>query len=300
MKVKFCSLFNHRFEDNIPKLNKIYKDRFSNYSIIMPFYSGNDSDVISVKGNSYLFQDFISQSFEKIYDSKIDFYVFCSDDLILNPLISEDNIIDYLNLNTGMAFINDLQPLSKMGILWQHTMPAVHKLSTYQGLNWETLVPPPEELLSRETYKGFDFNREGFLKLSEIKKLKDRRYRHTLIKALAYAIWSTRITSNYPVLAGYSDFLIIPSKGIIEFCYYCGVFAALGLFAEIAIPSALMMSCGLVKTIKETGLYSIPFWYKDKKKIYPISEMVNIDEVMGIFVKDLLFIHPVKLSRIYV
>ncbi|HYO87569.1 MAG TPA: hypothetical protein VER79_02920, partial [Candidatus Limnocylindrales bacterium] len=39
-------IFNHRFEANLPILDRLYGDRFHHVRYLMPFYQGTRSDVI--------------------------------------------------------------------------------------------------------------------------------------------------------------------------------------------------------------------------------------------------------------
>ena len=51
-------VFNHRFEENVEKLKEIYKNRFSKVVFLMPFYTGDDRDIISVYESSYQFHGY--------------------------------------------------------------------------------------------------------------------------------------------------------------------------------------------------------------------------------------------------
>ena len=80
-------------------LKLIYGRRFSQLVFLCPYYSGDDSDVISVYENSYQFPGYILQAYEKIVARKSDYFFFISDDVLLNPSINEDNIVEVLELN---------------------------------------------------------------------------------------------------------------------------------------------------------------------------------------------------------
>ena len=47
-KTGLVIIFNHRYEKNLPKLRKIYGNKFSEIRFLMPFYIGGEKDVISV------------------------------------------------------------------------------------------------------------------------------------------------------------------------------------------------------------------------------------------------------------
>ena len=50
MSSEVCLLiiYNHRYDDNIEKLERIYKNRFSDIYHIVPFYNGTIENVIPV------------------------------------------------------------------------------------------------------------------------------------------------------------------------------------------------------------------------------------------------------------
>ena len=52
----------------------------------------------------------------------------------------------------------------------------------------------------------------------------------------------------YPLLYGYADFLIVNASAIEEFCYLCGVFAAMNVFVEFAAATAPALAAKAVKT----------------------------------------------------
>ena len=83
-----------------------------------------------------------------------------------------------------------------------------------------------------------------------------------------------------------------------DFCHYCGVFAAMRQFVEIAIPTSLILSCNSVKTLKDIG------WKAengvDDYRVRQRLEGENQFSFAGLvknFPKDFLYIHPIKLSK---
>ena len=55
-KVCLVLIFNHKYEQNIEKLKRIYRDRFSMIRFMIPFYNGDDKggEIISVYESSTL------------------------------------------------------------------------------------------------------------------------------------------------------------------------------------------------------------------------------------------------------
>ena len=86
-------VFNNQFDSNIVKLNKIYNNRFSTIRYLSPFSMLNDNQVIPIYETSLHFQGYFAQAYSKL-PKNCEYYVFCGDDLVLNPKLNENNLID--------------------------------------------------------------------------------------------------------------------------------------------------------------------------------------------------------------
>ena len=105
-------IYNHRYPQNIPIINKIYRDRFTHIYQLMPFYDVIDANqthenIIPVYGNSIHFQGYMAQGLRDYYHQDTTHYIFIGDDLLLNPAINEDNYAEYFNLSDTSGFINN-------------------------------------------------------------------------------------------------------------------------------------------------------------------------------------------------
>lgn len=56
---------------------------------------------------------------------------------------------------------------------------------------------------------------------------------------------------KYPLFKAYSDFLIIDRASMKEFSRLSGVFAAMNIFVETAIPLAMVLACKTIKYEKD-------------------------------------------------
>ena len=91
--------------------------------------------------------------------------------------------------------------------------------------------------------------------------------------------------------------IVVPAKVMHTFCQYCGAFAAARLFVEIAIPTAMALC--------STRLQSIDNLLMKRYLIFPRPDEQNIltacnysyNKLVEEFPKDMLYIHPVKLSQ---
>ncbi len=78
----------------------------------MPFYYGNDEEVIGVCGNSYTFLNYILQKKEKIMAMKCDSYLLIGDDVCLNPAINRSNLHEKLGLDKDSFYIDSICDVS--------------------------------------------------------------------------------------------------------------------------------------------------------------------------------------------
>ena len=95
-KICLSFVFNNQFENNIPKLRELYDDRFSTIRYLSPFSRSTEPDIIPIFEKSIHFQGYFAQALRHL-PRNCDYYVFCGDDLILNPSLNEDNLINALN-----------------------------------------------------------------------------------------------------------------------------------------------------------------------------------------------------------
>lgn len=161
-------IFNHRYDANIPKLYQIYADKFKTIKFLVPFYDGNDQNVVPVFESSYQFHGYLIQSLNSIYEKSIEYYVFIADDMILNPNISEKNIIEEFCMKDKSAFISTLNPLNadKM-FTWPHTRHSVRPFTRHDTTYKEYLMDYKEALKRMEDHFGdfSEFYEDVFLKI---------------------------------------------------------------------------------------------------------------------------------------
>ena len=91
--------------------------------------------------------------------------------------------------------------------------------------------------------------------------------------------------------------LVVPGDALDAFCHYCGVFAAAGLFAEIAIPTALVLSCQSIRLESETRWQGLEVWAKDEVDAMEERNQLSLATLFESFPDNQLYVHPVKLSR---
>ncbi|HTD94780.1 MAG TPA: hypothetical protein VK644_13240, partial [Chitinophagaceae bacterium] len=92
-------VFNHRYDKNIPVLERMYSGRFRHIYFLVPFYDGAHPNVIPVYESSNFFQSYFAQGFHRFFREEFTHYIFLGDDCVLNPSITESNVLE----QTGLA-----------------------------------------------------------------------------------------------------------------------------------------------------------------------------------------------------
>ena len=107
-------VFNHRYDKNIPVLEKIYSSNFSTIYFLVPFYNGEHPNVIPVYESSNFFQSFFAQGYARFFNEKFTHYIFTGDDCILNPSVNENNFLEQTGLPERTDLISGLIELHKL------------------------------------------------------------------------------------------------------------------------------------------------------------------------------------------
>lgn len=250
-------IFNHRYDNNIEKLEAIYKGRFKNIYYLIPFYDGNKSNVIPVYENSYFYQGYIAQGYTSYFKEEYSHYFFVADDMILNPVINENNFMHHLKLNETSCFIPELLSLHKIHGS-ANTRYAFNYTIKRWGVEAVNEIPSYEEVMVAFDkfslqVKPLSYN-QAFEKQNIYEKIKG------LIKV---GIGKKKPIKkfydlSYPLVNAFSDMLVITKKTIKKFSHYCGVFAATELFVEMAIPTALVFTAEAISTEPTPAFNSEP------------------------------------------
>jgi len=288
-------IFNHRYEKNLPLLRKLYSGRFSNVVFVMPFYTGDSPDVVSVYESSYQFQGYIAQAYPKIASERFSHYVFAGDDLILNPEIDERNLLGLLGVGEGDAYIESLTALNRINFWSYERFFDAHSAFAQLGANYRGEIPPYEEAKkSAEAHGLRDYSVTSSVRHARIPI---RRVRGNLYQASCKLFKPIRI--DYPLVTGYSDFFVLPKERFDSIAHLFGVFAAMRLFVEIAIPTAMMLTYDArhLKTQADAKILTPKLWHvTDAAKNFGTACQFQLSNIEKCFPKDYAYLHPVKLS----
>ncbi len=312
--VALVILFNHNYEANIDKLQKLYQPRFSNIFFIMPFYRGTNPNVISVYENSFYFQGYIAKALEKLSVHNFDHYMFVGDDLILNPAINEHNYKDSFQLQENTGFMPDLflltdlaqtSPNRPFAPYWPGVVDALKFRVKQRGIEISKFLPSYEDAKNKLQRHGFTFTPKLPLQfiMSPLKKLPvtkaDFEYKKRPIRSyqknLSYLLFNR--TLHYPLLGAYSDLCIVPNIAVKDMIAYCGTFAALNLFVEVALPTAFAFSVPEIKTEADLSSRGLTLWNPITVGDFEKKYQSDINYLFQNFPGNTLYVHPIKLSR---
>jgi hypothetical protein len=307
-EVALLILFNHNYESNFGKLEAIYGSRFKNIFFIMPFYQGDRKDVITVYENSYYFHGYIAKALEKIKDRKYAHYIVIGDDLLLNPGINEKNYKDYFNIDNESAFIprlyllNDLKnnAFGPLAPYWQWNFNALNFKIDQPGLEVGKFLPTYNNAVSLIARHGFQFSSKMPFQMYFNRRIAKRIMKHFGMKGtLRETVKNLSFLKKqipYPMVGAYSDIVVVPHSGVDSFISYCGIFASLRLFVEIALPTALCFSISKIVQEKDSRYKSEVYW-EEKVKEFEDNYACSLSRLVENFPKTSLFIHPVKFSK---
>ena len=294
-KICLSFIFNHQYEKNIPKLRKIYEDRFSVIRYLSPFSTyNNDEEVIPIYETSINFQGYIAQSLKHL-PHDCDYYIFCADDLLLNPNFNEYNIIDRLNCKKT-SYIKYLNPIWEHSFAWHKFAESNNYPNIGCNIDFQSLLPSRDKILNK--YNEFDI---------EYKNISLKNFRGIYEKKITWdRIWSGLkyiIKTNFrryvhlPLIEGYSDFIIIPAQSLKRFCHYCGIFSAMNIWVDAAIATALVLSSDKIRTEKDHSYRGTEIWNDDELVLKTATSKNKLDQIKNLFDKDEFYIHPIKLSK---
>jgi hypothetical protein len=305
-KVALVFVFNHRYDKNIEKLEQLYGSRFSNIYHLVPFYDGIKENVIPVYEVSFYFQGYFKQALHRLGQKPYAHYLFVGDDLILHPSLNEHNIIEKMGLDDKTGFLPfEFGLLSKMSLEWKNLLPSLNAFYMadhlrHHSVNWRKALPgkaDAEKVFARYGHVDFKIT-EANLK-GEDGSYKYPGYKEARKDYLSLML-KRRRTLPYPMLAAYSDFIVVPSKYLQPFAEMCEVFRQMRLWVEVAIPTAMLLTIPKVKMEKDMAWNGTTYWEHRNFDVmndrYKKAEF-KLDKLLEGYLENELYIHPVKLSQ---
>lgn len=298
-------VFNHRYDKNLPSLRKIYSPRFSHIYFLVPFYNGNDQDVIPVYESSHFFQSYFAQGYHRFYREDFTHYIFTGDDCILNPAINEHNFLEQTGLAPQTDFLPGFIRLHTItGYPWWHAHKGIDFFTNRKGAEIKKELPSREEAVERFSHHGIEVQPLTSGNIFGTRTPPGKKWwqywlfkqYHLLYKWRAYKK-NGKIELPYPVAGSYSDIFIITKENIFDFCRYCGIMAATGLFVELAVPTALLLASKRIAEEKDLKLKGTPLWSAAEVEEVENKYNKSVASLMSGFPAGQLYYHPVKLSK---
>jgi hypothetical protein len=305
-------LLNHRYDKNFETIEEIYEGRFSHIYHLVPFYDGDKKNVIPVFGRSIFFESYIAQGFNVFFKQQFKHYFIVADDMILNPEINETNYQEFFGLGDCQSFLPSLLPLHSINQFWIGNISAYFYIKKQKYIESGRELPTEDEAIKRFSSQGIEIKafsrKELFGKFTlKIDSLGNKSRLILRILTRLRHPFTNKLHLPYPMVGSYSDIAIISSDTIKEFCHYCGVFGATGLFAEVAIPTALVLaSKEIILTESQMAHKGRSFW-QSKDAIFWKSELNDVkwldnnfnslDDILKKFPEECIYLHPVKLSK---
>ncbi|RYY53347.1 MAG: hypothetical protein EOO09_18310 [Chitinophagaceae bacterium] len=303
-KAALIIVFNHRYDKNIPVLEKMYAGRFSDIWFLVPFYDGDHPRVIPVYESSNYFQSYFAQGYHRFAAADTTHYIFLGDDCILHPSVNETNLATQTGLPDDTDFIPGIIEFHKLEKdSWWHTFKGIDFFRNRKGAEIKNELPSREEALQRFAAHGIDVmplsRRNIFGKTNISRKglpqwLRARYHYNYRWKQFKQ---NGKLEMPYPVAGAYSDIVIVTAGTIKAFCRYCGIMAAAGLFVEIAIPTALLLSAKKIAQEKDLLLKGKALWTAADISDVETAHGRSLSHLMDHFPGTQLYYHPVKLSR---
>lgn len=298
-KICLVIFFNHRYDENIAKLGKIYGHRFSEILFLVPFYDGKREDVIPVYECSYQFPGFIIQAYERLLQVGADYYLFVADDLILSPHITEENILKELRLEGKSIFTTGLSKLNAKGMFaWYHARFSSDPFLKKHQTRWEESLPEYHAAMEKfHAFFGAAYDEEygkDFFECDYCKDNPQKRYEE-ISRFLQRNGNSFRIP--YPMAMGYSDIFMLQKEKLYIVARLCGIFSAMNLFAEISFPTAVVLSAERqeVGILADTEYKGDVRWDEDREELGKCHQYL-LRSLFDEWEPDKLYIHPIKLS----
>ena len=212
-QVALIIIFNHRYDKNIPLLGKMYSGRFSNIYYIVPFYDGDQKNVIPVYEHSFRFQGYITQALDKFFDNQYQRYFFIADDLVLNPAINEDNYREHLKLSEKDSFLSEIITLHERRPenWWSRIRQAYEYNPKAPGCEITNELPTYDQALDLFKKAGQEIKPLTFHQIYQSEKfsissLAQKGYLKKMLRQIKYR--NTKFNLKYPLVGSYSYILV--------------------------------------------------------------------------------------------
>lgn len=227
----------------------------------------------------------------------VEYFLFVADDLMIHPEIDEWNAAEKFGLlsKEKEIFCYNISELNQRGGFGWMSMRDSSQPFMLPGMEWRNELPFKEDafVLFRE-FMGKEYSREYndefFQGCTYSEEEKESFYRNN------GSTWKV----PYPMAKGYSDIFAIKKASLRKVAHMLGIFAAMNMFVEIAVPTAIVLTVkrGNVSFVESSEFTSeMVLWEEDERLNIEREYKNSITNLFNRFPEGCLCIHPVKLSR---
>lgn len=263
-----------------------------------PFYDGDDPDVIPVYESSFQFQGFFIQAYKRLMETSCQYFLMVADDMIINPAYNESNILTYLGMENKKAGIDYSLPFNRTGgFAWSHGRYSSRPFFS-RASEWRTSLPTYEEALNLFADFWGEKYAEKYGKnfyaamIGESEEEFQKEKEDFLLRNKGEDI-------PYPMARGYSDILCI-RRDVAQILFHrMGIFSAMNLFAELAIPTSIVLTVPRNEVSFFSGLPDRSrkvMWDKEEISEFAAACKSNYKNLTEIWERSWMYAHPVKLS----
>lgn len=299
MLVPRCTLvilFNHPFPKNISKLRAIYGERFDDIVFLMPVITVDDPSVITVYRGGFNFHGHVADALDALEARGSELYLFCQDDLLLHPALTPSSFWQIADFDQHDAFIPKPESFSgpgREGWYWNDRVLSrlAEPTSSLFGGGVEAFtrhLPGADEARARFARYGIDAT--IYPKPWPPKLGRASLFGRAVSGAAAPALLP------YPFAVAFSDFFALRHDALRPVGQYFGLFAAMDLFVEVSVPSAMILGCQHLATLTDTP-WSVHIDWTDREELASRAP-TDLQTVYAGFVESMLYTHPVKLSTL--
>lgn len=289
-------LFNHPFPKNIGKLRAIYGERFDDIVFLMPVIRVDDPAVITVYRGGFNFHGHVADALDALEARGSELYMFCQDDLLLHPALTPSSFWQNASFDQHDGFIPEPKSFSGPG---------------HEDWFWNDRVL---SRLAEPTSPLFGGGVEAFTRhLPGVDEARVRFARYNIDAMVYPKPWPPKpgwagllgravkgkaspAPLPYPLAVAFSDFFALRRDALRPVGQYLGLFAAMDLFVEVSIPSAMILGCQNVATLGDTP-WSVHIDWTDRNELASRAP-TDLETVYEGFGNSLLYTHPVKLSTL--
>ena len=270
----------------------------------MPFYDGADDDVIPVYESSHQFHGYLIQAYERLKDIPCTHFLFIGDDLIINPDFDEMNFVARMNMHGKKFLTTKFSPLNSPNrFRWWWTINS-SKPFCDGAIEWRESICSYDAALAKfNEFFGSKYPEDYTADFFGDPNVPGANVLGHWLNAQGFSNMVNHfITSNknslkipYPMAGGYSDIFCVERSSLFELSRLCGIFSAMNMFVEIALPTAAVLTYKRDDVIFFPENSRLVLWNEDRIA-FENRFGKDFNRLCREWDASIAYVHPVKLS----